>query len=207
MAGIAALAPLEQSVLNVDMNSLRMAPWDAGGTFRIGSRPEVAIRRDILCCVVQYFGGLAGTCVIDLYAGVSTTPVEMLVEDKTPNFLEITSEDSCGRRYGYSPGGDSKTALGFPRVSCSPVEMCAVDSNFLRASFPPGELCAERQDCVRPGLWNDFMIDATPVTGSLIYSAGPDGPSVTGGPVGQPGTLSPSTFVSAILVEPGVGNL
>ena len=88
---------------------------DPGGTFWIGSRPEVAIHRDRLRCVVQYVGGLAGTCVIDLYVGVSTTPVEMLLEDKTPNFLEITSEDSRGRRYGYSPGGDSKIALGFPR--------------------------------------------------------------------------------------------
>ena len=61
----AALDPLEHSVLDVDMNSLWMAPWDAGGTFRIGSRPEVAIRRDRLRCVVQYFGGLARTCVID----------------------------------------------------------------------------------------------------------------------------------------------
>ena len=81
--------------------------------------------------------------------------------------------------------------------------MCAVDSNFPRSSFPPDELCAERQDCIRPGLWNDFMIDAAPVTGSLIYSAGPDGPYVTGGRVGQPGTLSPSTCASAILVDPG----
>ena len=56
MAGIAAL---EHSVLNVDMNSLWMAPWDAGETFQIGFRPEVAIRRDRLRCVVQYFGGLA----------------------------------------------------------------------------------------------------------------------------------------------------
>ena len=85
----------------------------------------------------------------------------------------------------------------FPQVSCSPVEMCAVDSNFPRASFPPSELCAERQDCIRPGLWNDFMIDAAPVTGSLIYSAGPDGLSVTGGPIGQHGTLS------AIFVDHG----
>ena len=91
----------------------------------------------------------------------------------------------------------------FPRVSCSPVEMCAVDSNFPRSSFPPGELSAERQDCIRPGLWNNFIINAAPVTGSLIYSTGPDGPSVTGGPVGQPGTLSPSTFASAILADPG----
>ena len=34
-------------------------------------------------------------------------------------------------------------------------------------------------------------------------SAGPDGPSVTGGPISQPGTLSPSTFASAILVDHG----
>ena len=164
------------------------------------------MHRDRLCCVVQYFGGLAWTSVINLYTGVSTAPV--------------ACQDSRGRGYGYSPGGGSMTDLGFPRVSCSPVEMCAVDSNFLwvsccpvemyavdsnfpRSSFPPSELCTERQDCIRPGLWNDFMIDAAPVTGSLIYSAGPDGPSVTGGPVGQPGTLSPSTFASAILVDPG----
>ena len=84
MAGLAALDQLEHSVLDVDMNSLWMAPWDAGGTFRIGSRPEVAIRRD----------RLARTCVIDLYAGVSTTPVAILVEDKTSDFLEIASKDS-----------------------------------------------------------------------------------------------------------------
>ena len=33
--------------------------------------------------------------------------------------------------------------------------------------------------------------------------AGPDGPSVTGGPVGHLGTLSSSTFAPAILVDPG----
>ena len=33
--------------------------------------------------------------------------------------------------------------------------------------------------------------------------AGPDGPSVSGGSVGQPGMLSPSTFTSVILVDPG----
>ena len=75
MAGIAALDLLEHSVPDVDMNSLWIAPWDAGGTFRIGSRPDVAIRRDRLHCVVQYFGELARTCVIDLYVGVSTTPI------------------------------------------------------------------------------------------------------------------------------------
>ena len=83
MAGIAFLDPLEQAVLDVNMDSLWMAPWDAGGTFRIGSRPEVAICRDRLHCVVQLscrpafphagylgcFGGLTRTCVIDLTLG------------------------------------------------------------------------------------------------------------------------------------------
>ena len=104
MAGIAVLDPLEHSAFDVHMDSLWMAPWDAGWTFRIGSRPEVVLRRDILRCVVQYFGGLARTCVIALYAGVSTTPVEIMVEDKKPDFLELVSKDSRGRSCGYSPG-------------------------------------------------------------------------------------------------------
>ena len=124
--------------------------------------------------MVQYFGGLAWTCVIVLYAGVSTTPAEIMVEDQKPDFLALVSKDSRGRGYGYSRVEVPRLIWVFPRVSCSPVEMCAVDSNFPQASFPPGELCAEIQDCVRPGLWNDFMIDAAPVTGSLIYSALPD---------------------------------
>ena len=143
MVGFAARGPLEHSVLDVDMYSLWMAPWEAGGTFRIGSRPEMAIRRDRLRCVVQYFGGLAMTCVIDLYAGVSTTPVVIMVEDQKPDFLALACQDSRGRGYGYSPGGSSMTDLCFPRGSCSPVEMWAVDLNFPRASFPPGDLCAE----------------------------------------------------------------
>ena len=178
MAGITVLEPLEHSVLVVDMDSQWMAPWDAGGTFRIGSRPKMAIRRDILCCVVRlscrpvfpaagylgYFGGLARTCVIDLYTGVSTTLVEMLVEDNQMDFprlqfppvdmevwpstsVTLPSEDSRGRGcegHGYSPGDSSMTDLGFPRASCTPVEMCPVELNFPRARFPPGETCAEK---------------------------------------------------------------
>ena len=54
----------------------------------------MAIRRDRLRCVVKYFGGLARTCVIDLNAGVSTTPVEIMVEDKKLDFLALASRDS-----------------------------------------------------------------------------------------------------------------
>ena len=43
MVSFAARDPLEHSVFDVDMISLWMAPWEAGGTFRIGSRPEMAI--------------------------------------------------------------------------------------------------------------------------------------------------------------------
>ena len=124
----------------MDMISLWMAPWDAGGTFRIGSRPEMAIHRDRLHCVVQYFGGLAWTSVIDLYAGVSTAPVEIMAEDQKPDFLALTCQDSGGRGYGYSPGRGYMANLGFPRVRCSPVEMCAVDSNFRRMSCSPVEM-------------------------------------------------------------------
>ena len=150
MAGIAVLDPPKHSMLDVSMNSLWMAPWDAGGMFRIGSRQEVVIRRDRLGWFVQLscrpaFGGLTGTCVIDLYAGVSTTPVEIMVEDKMPDFLdflELASTDSRGCDYVYSPDGSSKTNLFFSRASCTHVEMFAVDSNFSRASCTPVEMCA-----------------------------------------------------------------
>ena len=48
-------------------------------------------------------------------------------------------------------------------VDCSdwPRADCAVD-------FSPGEV---RISYIRPGLWTDSLIDAAPVTGSLIYSA------------------------------------
>ena len=202
MVGITVLDPLEHSVINVDMDSLWMAPWDAGGTFRIGSHPEMAIRRDILRCVVQlsrrpvfpaagyfgYFGVLAKTCVIDLYAGVSTTPVEMLVDDYQPDFprlqfppvgvevwpsisVTLASKDSRGHGCGYSPDVSSMTDLGFPRASCTPVEMCTVDSNVPRARFPPGELCAERRDYIRLASLTGSPVCTRTATGSLLFGS------------------------------------
>ena len=171
MAGIVVLDPLEHSVLDVHMDSLWMAPWDTGGTFQIGPRPEVALRRDRLRCVVQCFGGLARTCVIDLYAGVSTTPVKIMVEDIKPDLLGLASKDSRGRGYGYSPGVSSKIVLIFPRASCTPVEMCAVYSNLPRASFLPGELCAERQDYIRRASLTGLPVCSRTVTGSLLFGS------------------------------------
>ena len=156
--GATVLVPLEHSVLekaldnrplvglatqihlvfDVDIISLWMAPWDAGGMFQIRSRSEMAIRRDRSRCVVQYFRGLARTGVIALYTGVSTTPVGIMVEDQKPDFLALVRQDSRGRGSGYSPGRRSMTDLSLPRVSGSPVEMCAFDWNFPRLSFSAG---------------------------------------------------------------------
>ena len=79
--------PLEHSGLGVtvlvDMDSLRMASWDAGGTLRRTYRHGMAVWRDVLCCVVRFsrmpvlpasgslrsYGGLGRACIIDLYAG------------------------------------------------------------------------------------------------------------------------------------------
>ena len=112
------------------------------GRFELDLGQRWYIRRDKLCCVVQYFGGLTWTSVIDLYAGVSTAPVEIMVEHQRPDFLALACQDSRGRGYGYSPGGGSMTDLGFPWVSCSPVERSAVDSNFPWVSCSPVEMCA-----------------------------------------------------------------
>ena len=183
MVGLAARNPLEHLVFDVDRISLWMAPWDVGGMFRIRSRSELAIRRDRLRCVVQYFRGLARTGVIDLYAGVSTTPVGRMVEDQKP---DQKRQDSRGRGSGYSPGRSYMTDLGFPRVSCSlvemcavdsnfprvsgsPVEMCAVDWNFPRLSFPPDELCAERLDYIRRASVTGLPVCMQTVTGSLLF--------------------------------------
>ena len=48
---------------------------------------QLSCRRTFPAAVyLRCFGGLARTCVIDLYAGVSITPVEMMVETKSRTF-------------------------------------------------------------------------------------------------------------------------
>ena len=165
------------------MSCLWMAPWDAGGTFRSSYRPGMAIWRNIWSYVVRFsrvpvfpatgylgsFGGLARICVIDLYAGVSTAPVEMLADFNQMDFPKLqfppvgmevlpsisvilTSGDSRGHGCpgnDHSPGDGFMRNLGFPWASCTPGEMCAVALDFPRARFPPGESCAEGLDYIR----------------------------------------------------------
>ena len=103
--------PLEHSGLgvtvHVKIDSLWMAPRDAGGTLTSGYRHGMAIWGDVLCCGVRLsrmpvlpatgylrsFGGLGRTCIIDLNAGEST--VELLGDD--------TQTDSP--RPQFPPGG------------------------------------------------------------------------------------------------------
>ena len=101
MAGISVLAPLEHSVPEVtivwvDCSLIRMTVSEPLEHSGLG----VAIWRDVLCCVVRLshmpvllamgylrsFGGLGRTCIIDLNAGASTAPVEMLGDDTQTDF-------------------------------------------------------------------------------------------------------------------------
>ena len=110
---------------------------------------------------LRSFRGLGRTCIIDLNAGASTAPVEMLGDDTQmdlprpqfppggvevlPSTLVTLMSDDSRRRgcagNGHSPGEKSITDLGFPWASYTPGEMCAAELDFPRASFPPRELC------------------------------------------------------------------
>ena len=96
-----------------------------------------------------------------------------------PGFVFMIHGDrnNCARQYAcvrgaslgvFSAGRISLTLTGYSvcvgsSVDCSdwPRADCTVD-------FSPGEVGI---DYIRLGLWNDLLIDAAPVTGSLVYSA------------------------------------
>ena len=63
--------PLEHSGLgvtvHVDMDSLWMAPWDAGGTFRSSYRSGMAIWRDMLCCSIISYAGASGYGLFEVF--------------------------------------------------------------------------------------------------------------------------------------------
>ena len=122
----------------------------------------------MLCCVVRLsrmlvlpatgylrsFGGLGGTCIVDLDARVDS-PIEMLGDDTQRDFprphfppggmevlpsTSVTLMSNNSRRRGcagngHSPGENSITDLCFPRASCTPGEMCVAELDFPRASF------------------------------------------------------------------------
>ena len=96
--------PLEHSSLvvtvHVDVDSLWLAPWDAGGTLGGSYRPGVTVWRAVLCSVVRLsrrpvlsatgylwsFRDLGRTCVMDLDAGKSRALAEILGDDPQVDF-------------------------------------------------------------------------------------------------------------------------
>ena len=96
--------PLEHSGLNitihVDVDFFWLAPWDAGGTLSSDYRPGMAVWRAVLCSVARLsrrpvlsamgswrsFGDLGRTCVMDLDAGQSRAPADILGDDPQMKF-------------------------------------------------------------------------------------------------------------------------
>ena len=78
----------------------------------------------------------------------------------------------CGSPgYVHSPGVDSMTVTVVPRMSSNPGEMYAVELDSPRASFPPGESCAEGRDYIRPTWLTGSPVCASTVTGSLLFGS------------------------------------
>ena len=192
-------------IVHVDMDSLWMAPWDAGGMFQNSYRSDMAIWRNRWSYVIRFsrmpefpaagylgsFGGLARMCVIDLYTGVSTTPVVKLVDFNQMDFpklqflpvgmevlpstsVTLTSDDSRGRGCpgnSHSLGDSFMTNLGFPQASFTTGEICAAEVDFPRARFPPGESCTEGLDYIRMASWTGSAVCTWTVTGSLLFGS------------------------------------
>ena len=63
----------------------------------------------------------------------------------------------------------SRTVLGFPQIDSSPGESGTVELDFHRASFPPGENCAEYCDYIRLAWLAGSSVCARTVTGPLLF--------------------------------------
>ena len=138
----------EYLVCHVDLDYL----WDACRTLGTGSRPGIAIWRDMLCCVVRLsrmpvlpvtgclgsFRDLGRTCVLDLNAGESDAPVEMLRHKMETVFPRLPFPP-CGVRVLPS-ATVTLVRGGSRRRGCD------------RCGFSPGEPYPEREMCSRIGL-------------------------------------------------------
>ena len=115
----------------------------------------------------RYLPRLHPPCVVDRSCGY-------LTEIKVPGFVLMLNRvrnnnpRRCACMRGTSLGVFSLTLIGCSAyvggsVDCSdwPRSDCAVD-------FSPGGVWI---DYIRPGLWDVLLIDATPLTGSLVSSA------------------------------------
>ena len=122
---------------------------------------------------------LGRNCIMDFSAGGTLSPSE---SDLTgPNGPYVT-DGPVGQIGTLSPSTSSSEILVDPDGTLPSADRAGM----LFPAIPVGPV----------GRWGTLpSSDSDP--------AGPDGPSVTGGSVAQLGTLSPSTFASAILVNSG----
>ena len=121
-------------------------------------------------------------------------------------------------RMSSNPGDKSAgeleygSVLDFPQVDSAQSRCGAVELGLRRANCPPGEIGTKECDYIMPALLagssdldclpnqgkdciKDFSAGGT-LSPSVSDLSGPRGPYVTDGPVGLPGTLSPSTFMA-----------
>ena len=141
----------------------------------------------------------------------SVTPGELCTMDvgfrpyiNIPRTSSNPSEKSAGE-LGY------RSVLGFSQVDSAQSRCGAVELGLRRVNCPPGEIGAKECDYIMPALLarssdleclpyqgkdciKDFSAGGT-LFPSVSDLSGPRGPFVTDGPVGHPGTLSPSTFM------------
>ena len=92
--------------------------------------------------------------------------------------------------------------LGLRRANCPPGEIGAKECEYIMPALLAGSsdlecLPYQGRDCIR-----DFRAGRT-LSPSVSDLSGPRGPYVTDGPVGHPGTLSSSTFMTEMLMDPG----
>ena len=107
------------------------------------------------------------------------------------------------------------SVLGFSQVDSAQTRCGAVELGLHRVNCPPGKIGAKECDYIMPALLagssdleclpyqgkdciKDFSAGGT-LSPSASDLSGPRGPYVTDGPVGHPGTLSTSTFMTEMM--------
>ena len=140
---------------HVDLDSLWMAPWDAGGTLGGSCRPTVPTWRTVSFggsaippavfvekdCL-RLFWSLGWMCVLDVHVGQTGVPMGSQGDDPQMNFprspmspgdvgvslsVLVSPMGNTSRRRGSVGKIDSMIVMSFPRKSSTPGEMCVVE--------------------------------------------------------------------------------
>ena len=177
----------ESLVCHVDLDSLWMAPWDACRTLGTGSRPGIAICRDVLCGIARLssmpvfpvtgclrsFRGLGKTWVLDLNTGESKAPVRMLGDEMEtvfprPQFppcgvrvlpsATVTLVSGGSRRHGCAGNGHSPSEKLRDRSGFSPGELYPGREVRGRIGLSPGEPYPGRELRGRAGLYKTGFV-------------------------------------------------